>query len=274
MKRYSTHAALVTVLLTMLALPLATPAAAEEHEEQAPEPILWVSFMKSTPGSSQPLIQDLIAYNTELYAPLMADGQLFEWGVAQPITHRGNDPYNVIEWATFPDWAAVDAFVARFMGMQAAMTEEERAARQEAYLSTVVAGSHADAVNQSIHSATNGQRPGYIVVGFQKAHAGQGGKLVEMWQAHARPIYEGLMSDGAIQGFGLFTQAVHGDSSWSHASWATVPGLASMTAIDKAFAALDDQEATMAEFMQLVDWDAHRDEIFVVVHYENPTTGQ
>lgn len=254
-------------LLAALALPLT--ALAESHEEAAPpQPVIWVSFLKAA-ASGQELVENIIKEDAGLWGELLAEGKILEWGVAQPVVHSGEDRYDVAEWATFADWGAMDAFVAGFMAKQAAKSPEEMKASQEAYMSVVVPGSHYDHVHQSIYAATNGQRPGYLSLGFQKAHPGKDGALVEIWMEHAKPMFEQLMSDGAIQGFGLFTQAMHGDHTWTHGSWMTMPGLAGMDAVNKAFAGLQHNEEAMTGFMSAVDWEAHWDELLAVVHYEN-----
>lgn len=258
----------LATLFAVLALSLGAPVAATDHEEPAPpEPILWISFLKSPPGGGQALIQNIIAEDSGIWGQLLADGKIVEWGIAQPITHRGDDPYNVAEWATFTSWEAVDAFVAGFMAKQAAKSPEELAASREAYLSVTVPGSHYDYVNEVVHAATNGERPGYISVGFQRARPGHERDLTELWQTHVQPMYEKLMAEGAIQGFGLFTPALHGDPSWTHASWSAMPGLAGISAQNKAFAEI--QPEAIGRLMEVADWEAHWDEILAVVHYEN-----
>lgn len=260
----------VAAIVAALALSATAPVAGESHEEAAPpQPIIWVSLLKAPPGGSQTLIGHIKEQGEDLYGQLLADGKIFEWGIAQPINHhRDNNPYDVAEWATFADWAAVDAFVAGFLARQAAMSPEERAANQKAYQSAVVAGSHYDAVHQAIHAATDGDRPGYLVIGFHKARPGKGAGLTQMWQSHARPVYEKLLADGKIKGFGLFTQALHGDHTWTHGTWATVAGLAGVGDINKAFEKAMDEER-MAQMMETVDWESHWDDILAVVHYQN-----
>ena len=88
-----------------------------------------------------------------------------------------------------------------------------------------------------------------------------------MWQSQARPMFEKLMADGAIQGFGLFIQELHGDHSWNVASWTTMSGLAGMDAVNKAFASMDPE--TMSQMMETIDWESHWDEVLTVAHYAN-----
>ena len=59
---------------------------------------------------------------------LKADGHVLSWGVGMPINHRANDAWNVVEWVTFRDWAAVDAFMKSFMAMEGTKTPEQAAA--------------------------------------------------------------------------------------------------------------------------------------------------
>lgn len=255
-------------LLALTALPLAAPAEGASHEEEAPpQPIIWLSYLDAQSGT-QELIQYIVEENSGLYRQLMDDGKIYEWGLAQPITHRGGDSGRLAEWVTFADWAAADDFVRRFMAQQGAKSPEDMAASREAYMEVVVPGSHADSVLQSVHTASNGQRPGYIVIGYQKAMPGKEMALNGMWMEQIEPMMKKLMADGDVQGYGLFTQALHGDSGWTHGSWATVSGLGGIDTLNKAYSTLGSE--VMMELMKTVDWESHWDEVWAVVHYENP----
>ena len=102
-------------LSLMLGLLLVPIAASADHHEMAPKPLTWISYVMSQPGKGTDLAGNIAAEGAKIYDGLMADGHIVTWGVALPINHFAGDDWNVMEWVTFRDWAAMDAFMGAFM---------------------------------------------------------------------------------------------------------------------------------------------------------------
>ena len=80
-----------------------------------------------------------------------------------------------------------------------------------------------------------------------------------------QPIADKLIEDGVISGYGLSTEELHGDHGFTHRSYFAIPGLASIDAIQAAFAAAGGpgiQAWTEAVF----EPDGHSDVLFMVLH--------
>ena len=261
---------LCLVLALALALPLA--AAAEEG------PVTWVSFVTAHPGQSNALSQYLIAQGKENYDPLVASGDILVWGVGQPITHTPDQNYTHGEWAVFANWAAVDKFVQAFMTSQMAKSPEEMAADQEKWLELVVAGSHFDMINRGHWmGGSPAERVGYLNLVFIKE--AEGADFMQVFDTYAKPVLEKASADGAIGTFGVDTQEIHGDHSWTHLVWYEMPGLGARDAVEAGWAAhaasLDDAgRKAMREAMDgAIVPETHWDEIVAVLHYSNNPAG-
>lgn len=254
----------------VLVLAIVLPAAAFAQDAG---PVTWVSFVKAKPGVSPALTQHIVKAGTPTYDPLMAAGQVLQWGVAQPINHYPDQAYSHAEYVVFANWDAVNAFVTTFLGNMAAMSEEDRTAQQAAYQELVVPGSHFDIVNRGVHfGGTSKGRPGYLHLGFFKVKPGA--DFMDLYKKFAVPVFEKASADGAIGQFGMDVQELHGgDHAWTHMVWYESSGLGARDAVEAIFqemeaARSDDENAAMAAMMEEVFVpDTHRDEIVAIVHH-------
>jgi hypothetical protein len=91
-----------------------------------------------------------------------------------------------------------------------------------------------------------------------------------MYKSFMVPIYDKLLEDGVISGYGMVEQAVHSDSSFTHESWITFNSLADLENYEKAFMEADaevskgDGVARELAFMKMVKHDSHFDRLMRV----------
>ena len=260
-------------LSLMIGLLLVPAVAGADEHEMAPQPLTWISFVQSQAGKSMPLAQNIAKSGAKIYDGLMADGHILTWGVGMPVNHWPDDDWNVVEWVTFRDWAAVDAFMQAFMGMQMAKSPEDMAAEQEEWLSLVVPGSHHDQIQRHmVVMPSEGSPPAYFNLTYVPVKPGQGEKLKKIWVDNIQPIYAELQAAGTIGAFGLAADEVHDGSGQTFLSWTALPNLAARDAVDAAMEAADKergeeaQKAMMMDLMSAADFSAHSDRILLVTH--------
>ncbi len=258
------------LLLGLLLVPLA--ATADSHE-MAPKPITWLSYLQSQPGKSMALGQNIAQNGAKIYDGLMADGHVLTWGVGMAVNHRAGDDWNIMEWVTFRDWAAADAFMQAFMGMQMAKSPEDMAAEQEEWQSLVEAGSHYDDIvrHRVVVRSEAGTPPAYFRLSYFPMKPGQAGTLENLWVENVQPTMEELQAAGTIGAFGLAASEVH-EGPANVMFWTAMPNLAAQDAIDAAFEVADKargEEANkemMKKFASAVDLGGHHDRLIMVVH--------
>jgi hypothetical protein len=233
--------------------------------QEGPGPIAWIAFDKTESGKSRDLISMTIENDGPMYDGLVEDGTLLSWGMAIPINHRLSDSWNWVLWANMADWSKVDKLQAGFEKMFAARTPEEMAAMEEAYDGVTVPGSHHDWIvrYQVMRQSDADVMPRYISVGYYTAKPGQ--DLTAYYKKNVSPIYEKLLNDGTITGYGMYTQELHGEPGWTHLGWYTMADLGSIDAVDAAFRSSFTEEQ-MAEAMTVMDWSAHKDQVLLIVH--------
>jgi hypothetical protein len=266
------------ILVIALAALLSLSALAVAQEDESI--YVWINFMKAKPGQGDALAQLLIQEDGKLFDPLVESGAAVGWGVAMPVIHDGDDAFSHVEWVSFRGWAGADAFMAKFMEWQQSMAADERKAMAEKWEAVVVDGSHADTVNRSIHVGSGAPaRPGYIHLGYHTAKPGKAGDAKSMYDELAVPVYDKLVSDGAIFNYGLHVPAIHRGEGWTHMSWYSSADLAARDKVSGAFDAAEaarsaEENAAVGErWASIFEPSGHSDQILLVIHFKGPGGG-
>lgn len=257
------------VLLLVAAAPLA-------QAQEGSGPLTWIAFEKTKPGKSRDLIKATIEQDGPMYDELVTDGTLLSWGIAIPINHRLSDDWNYLLWANMAGWGGVGGLQKGFEKKFASMTPEEMVQSQRAYQEATVEGSHHDWIvrHEIFRASTSDTVPRYFDVGYYMAEPGQEMALTEFFKSTIAPIYEKLLTDGVITGFGVYTQELHGEPGWTHVMWVTMADLAAKDTADQIFMASLTEEQMKAG-MALVDWQSHWDQVLLIVHLGGmPSAGE
>ncbi len=268
--------------LSLLAgLVLVPMVATADSHEMAPKPLTWMSYVQSQTGKGSALSQHIAKNGAKIYDGLMADGQILSWGVAMPVNHRAGDGWNVVEWVTFRDWAAVDAFMQAFMGMQMAKSPEDMKAEQKEWYSLIEAGSHYDEiVRHRVFEVSGASKLAYLKLQYFTAKPGKFNALTKQLKKMVMPVMAKLLEDGGINSYGLASPNIHGGASGTHAVWYGMSGLAAQDAVvaarDAAAKELGEeaQQAAMAALGEATDWTAHHDRLLMVVHLGAQSGGE
>ena len=108
-------------------------------------------------------------------------------------------------------------------------------------------------------------QPRYLVMSYWKAKPGKDEQMTAIFKRSVAPVFDRLLEEGTLLGYGITTQELHTDPSWSHVSWTSINDLSAMDAVDEALMnSLN--EVDMAAFVSASDWSAHHDQIMMIVH--------
>jgi hypothetical protein len=172
----------------------------------------------------------------------------------------------MVTWATFPDWGGVSDLQAGFMGLFGSRSPEQTAELDDLYKDSVVPGSHHDwIVSHEVIKTNPEKKPNYFDIGYHKAKMGQGEGVINWYKKNVVPINDQLMADGTIAGYGMYTMELHGSTEYTHVTWATMTDTAEIDAVQAAFDAALSPEV-YAEVIGMVEMDAHRDQLLLIVH--------
>lgn len=259
---------LLTAALVALALAV-VPAMAQD----GPPAYLWVSFVKAKPGQGEAVIAEMVKEDAKVFDALVDSGAAWDWGVAMPVFHDGNDPYTHVEWVTFKGWAGADAFMKRFMEVRQAAGDEGNKAMAERWAAITEPGSHADMVLRGLHvGAGKPKRSSYIHLGYHKAQPGRYRDMLAAYKEYNAVVLDKLVADGTVHNYGLMTPDIHRGEGWDFMTWYKSDALAARDTVDAAFdaanAARSDEErkAMRERAQQNFDRSGHSDQVLLVVH--------
>jgi hypothetical protein len=70
---------------------------------------------------------------------------------------------------------------------------------------------------------------------FYKTKPGRGGEFVDLLKKYDQPVWDRLVDEGVINGWGIVTQEVRADLSWTYATWVTMPDYAAQLEIERVW---------------------------------------
>ena len=257
--------------LTVAACALAVATAAPLLAQPA-QPITWVAYTEGKPGKTSDWLKLTLKYDAPLYEKLMKDGVVRSWGVATPINHRPGFAWNLLTYVTVDNWAGVEKWAGTSMQAMAARPAAETKAIDAAYQAVEESGRHHfDEVvrNTILVPGKPDARIAYFYVGHYMARPGQESAATQLVKELITPLGDKLVADGAIIGYGLHEQVLHGqlqpDRKWTHRVWYA---LADLGGIDKLQAAVGGSmtPALMARAAEVFDMSAHTDDVLMVLH--------
>jgi hypothetical protein len=217
-------------------------------------------------------VKATLKYDAPVLDKLLAAGTIRSWGVATPVNHRPGIKWNLLTWVTADDWAAVDKWVGASMQTMQSRTPAEAKAVEDAFRASEESRTHFDEVvrNAHISAPAPGTKFAYFFVGHYVARPGQEAAATQLYKDVVVPMGEKLMAEGAVAGFGLHVQELHGQLQpggpvWTHRVWWAVPSLASIDRIKAAQASTMNAES-LKRSAEVFDMATHWDDVLMVLH--------
>lgn len=237
--------------------------------QDGPMPLTWAGLIKIKPGAGPQFEAAFEKYDKPLLDQLVANGKASSWALGYELAGPGG--YDYVFWVNAPGWTGVGdvegAFEARYEGM----SEDEVAEMIEDWTAALEPGTDETLLlRHTVFKAKPDADWKYLRLSYYTAKPGYGGDLMKMYKTYVVPIYDRLLDDGVISGYGMAEQAVHSDSSFTHEAWVTFGSLANLDHLEKAFDEAD-AEASEGEsvartiaFMKFVEPETHFDRLIRV----------
>lgn len=199
---------------------------------------------------------------------LASDRQVAGWGLAVPFTMTGEDWTHML-WITVNNWAAGDAVVR-------ALEESDRSRpaadmEHDQMMMADAIGNVRDVVlrhvEQSPAPPPPSFRPMYIRVGYYTVNPGREADAAGLFHDYTVPLFRDLAARGVIGPFGMSTQEVVTDPSFTHVIWTFVDSLARFDQVREASMArpADAQKNANAKINDMTDADNFHSEILRIV---------
>lgn len=252
----------IIVMAALLLLPALVSA------QDGPMPLTWVGMDKVKPGMAMQYPALFAKYNKPMLDQMVADGIATSWGVGYELAGPGG--FNYIVWITMPGWAGMGAVEAAFDARYEGLSEEEQETMMSEWLEVMETGEEQYMLLR--HTVFNGNPDAkfkYLRLSNYTAKPGYGSDVTKMYKSFVEPVYDELLKDGAIAGYGLIEQAIHSDSTFTHEAWITFAELADLEKVEKAFMEQEvsdgDEVARDLAFNKMFESDAHYDRLIRVI---------
>lgn len=90
---------------------------------------------------------------------------------------------------------------------------------------------------------------------------GMGDDFVELTKKYDKPLFDGLVEEGAVLAWGLDTRVIHEEGTASHMLWWVTSDLGGMDKVFAGFAAMEVSDEDEERFRQSVDLNKHHDHL-------------
>lgn len=251
---------LVTALLVMPSIITA---------QEAPEPLTWVGMVDVKPGAGPQFEKAFESYDKPLLDQLVADGKALSWGMGYELAGPGG--YDYVMWVTMAGWTSMGEVEEAFDARYEALSEDELAAMIEVWMAAIEPGDdETQLLRHKVFKANPEGTYNYLRLSAFKVKPGHGGDFLNMYKSFSVPVQDQLLESGVITGYGMITQAIHSDNSFTHESWITFSRLADLEAYEKAFdeayAEMSDGDgvARKAAWMKMMEPGDHFDRLIRV----------
>jgi hypothetical protein len=249
----------IRLSLTALVLPALLPCVAAAQQEE--KPIYTFVAEWSVPRAQW---NEASAFFEKSSRPvldrMMADGSIVEWARTVSVVHTENGPTHTLWWS-----GPTIAGIQRVLGEVLKLTPSP----------ALTGAKHRDRLLRSIvyRSRARGSATGYITLSYTQVQPGKGREWREFYNKYFQPIYEQLLADGTILGYGVDVELVHTEDPGVRLPWVLVPNAEGLDKVEAAFDAAREKagpegvKAYSAALAELVAPGTHRDSLDRVVHY-------
>ena len=277
------------LLLCLLVVLLSCITAAAQQSQSQPL-TFWYEYVIN-PGKEDDFLDLVKTVGQPVRDKLMADGVVLGWGMEVPLLRQPGGATHVI-WYAVSDWSGVDKVdsamrvqIAKFSGgdeskAPAAKKAQKLASvmdrlREDADMGKTRDYLTRDLVTYETSSFPAGIMP-YTRYNYVKVRPGRGGDYRKAWEKYNKPVFDKLVADGTLLGYGLSVEEVRTDGDFTHFVWMETKDLSSMEKVRSAFAAdrehrsEEERNALNDLFLSLVDADASRSEVTRTIVFHVP----
>lgn len=245
--------------------------------QQPAQPLTFWYGYHVIPGKEDEFLDLVKTVGQPVRDKLMADGVILAWGLETPLLRVPGQASHLI-WYAVADWSGIEKVDAAMRAQIAKLGEEpgpsagKKVQKGSSVTDRIRAVTELDKTHDYVTrdlvislspAAPSGALP-WTRYNFLKAKPGKAGEYRKAWEKYNKPVFDKLLADGVLAGFGLAVEDVRTDGDFTHFVWLSTRDLASQEKVRAAFLAdrerrtQEEQDAINNLFVGLVDPDASR----------------
>jgi hypothetical protein len=263
-------AALLAVGLAV-ALPSAVPLWADSHEDEKPVTTYTRVALWDVDRDHWSDFVDLFAtHDKPILEKLFADGMITEWGIDANGLHTP-DGYTHSTWYSASSMSALAKAGEAYMAAWDEIDDPDADAAFNAMI-----GRHRDYIleTEGMRSAAATLEGGYFQGHMVKVTRDKWKDFSSYWKHRMKPVYERLLSDGAIVAYGLSGEAIVTEHPMMVEWWYIMADADGFDTVEAAFDAsweeMDEEgrRARWLSIMDTVDADSYRSWVTGIIHFQ------
>jgi len=210
----------------------------------------WGAFTDAAMKNTVPVLERLVA-----------DGTLVEFAITASVVHTEEGPTHTSWWSA-----------ASFAGVNRALGELLKVSQ----LAEFSSAKHRDHLLRSViyeSSKTAKLTSGFGHLGLTRVKPGKARDWRELYDKYNKPVYDKLLADGVILGYGVDVESIHTEDPGNRMSWFLAANAESVDKVDAAIAAAQQQatpverRAISAAFADVTVPGSHRDSLDRIIYY-------
>lgn len=271
-----------SLLLVAISLVFSLSALAQQGET-----LTTVATIKVKPGKDATLIDLVKKYDQPAFAKLISEGTVLGWGLDTAMLHHEGEPQYYFWW-TVPNYTAQDKVIAvieetekKLKADDEKRTAEARRLKQPApktaeqeMMESIDFDHHTDLLLRNISSNVGSIPAGtlpYTWLSRFKVDRGKGADFKKLWEKYDKPIWDKLVADGVVFGYGLAAEDITSMGPGMRWFWIISKDHASIDKVDAAFRAdrekrsEEERAAISQQYRDVTDNSMDHDDLFRAV---------
>jgi NIPSNAP. len=280
------------LFLCLFAMLLSSLSCVPQQVQSQAQPLTFWYDYTIHPGKEDEFMDLVKTVGQPVRDKLMADGVILAWGLQTPLLRVPGTATHTI-WYVVNDYAGLEKVDSAMRAQIAKLNEEaaksgagkkgqKPAASLNARLGEIADMSKVhdyltrDLVSGQYNFPPAGTLP-YTRFNFFKVKPGKGADFRKAWEKYNKPVFEKLVADGVVLGYGFAVEEIRTEGEFTHFVWYDIKDLASLDKVRAAFLAdrdrrsQEEQDSLTHLFASLQDPDASRSLVLRSLIFHGPT---
>jgi len=250
----------ICALTALSMLPLAIPMAAQEKEQTVYTYVAEWRIPRAKAAAFQAFFERT---DQPVFDRLLAENAIKEWGRTTTLLHTEDGMTDAVWWSS-TNFSGIDKVLTELAKIDTSGMNDLVEKHRDYYLESII-----------FRTGNSKATSGFLQESIYFVKAGKGEDWLKLWKKWMQPVYEKLLADGAIMGYGIDQESVHTMPGTYRSVWVTVDSADAADKVDATFEAemnkysAEERRTTRLQFQEVLEPGTHRDALDRLIHYSH-----